>query len=437
MDFDYLDETFGGDCDDIKNYPQAAAQDEKETDTNGWYEVKNNPLSKEGVFYYKGNQVVLADGSRASSTDEPVAVYRQAEELSNPDAIESFKLVPWIDEHTMLGGEEKGLTPAEKKGISGVVGEDVYFKDGVLYGNIKVFSESFARKIENGKKELSLGYRCSYERKSGEWNGQKYDYIQRILRGNHLALVDKGRMGSDVRVMDNDDTGQCFGNFTFTCDSLMEKKMNLEELLEQLISKFGDQATALAEVKKLLEQQENTNDEPKNMNAEADNDEGDNPDNGGQNPSEDDATFEEKVLNILESLTARLDELEGKSKAQDEETPQNEDADKKTEQPQAFDMADVTAQVAKRLEGRNAYANKVSPYVGSISADAFDSADAVAKYACKKLKLNAVAGLERATVDGYIAGKKADSQQRTVVVNGMDKASFPTGNNFLTGQINK
>ena len=146
---DYLDETFAGDCDDIRNYPTVTAQDKKEVGTNGWFEVEDNPLSKEGVFLYRGNQIILPDGSRASDTDDLIPVYRPADELSNPEAIDSFKLVPWVDEHTMLGSEELGLTPAERKGVSGVVGEDVYFKDGVLYGNIKAFSENLARKIEN------------------------------------------------------------------------------------------------------------------------------------------------------------------------------------------------------------------------------------------------------------------------------------------------
>ena len=62
MEYDYLDDTFAGDCDDPKNYPDAAAQDEKETDANGWFEVRNNPLSKEGVFLYSGSQITLPDG---------------------------------------------------------------------------------------------------------------------------------------------------------------------------------------------------------------------------------------------------------------------------------------------------------------------------------------------------------------------------------------
>lgn len=422
----------------------AIAQDKKEVDTNGWFEVKDNPLSKEGVFLYRGNQIILPDGSRASNTDDLIPVYRPADELSNPEAIDSFKLVPWVDEHTMLGSEELGLTPAERKGVSGVVGEDVYFKDGVLYGNIKAFSENLARKIENGKKELSLGYRCSYERSSGEWNGQKYDYIQRNLRGNHLALVDKGRMGAEVRVMDSQETGISYGNFIFTCDSLMEKnEMNLEELLKQAVEKFGDSATALAEIKKLLDEQGQDNEgnqEPPTPPATDDDEMGGNPDN--EPPVQDDDEDKlDKLLSLVESLVSRVEALEGNSKSEDEDDNQEEPqekpkvGDEEEKGAQAMDMAEVTRQVTKRLNERDSMYKKVSLHTGAFDVSAMDSAEAVAAYACKKLNLKTAKGLEVATITGYMANREPANKQR--IVSGLDKSDVVKGKNFLTGQINK
>ncbi|MFK5040976.1 DUF2213 domain-containing protein [Glaesserella parasuis] len=422
----------------------AIAQDKKEVDTNGWFEVKDNPLSKEGVFLYRGNQIILPDGSRASNTDDLIPVYRPADELSNPEAIDSFKLVPWVDEHTMLGSEELGLTPAERKGVSGVVGEDVYFKDGVLYGNIKAFSENLARKIENGKKELSLGYRCSYERSSGEWNGQKYDYIQRNLRGNHLALVDKGRMGAEVRVMDSQETGISYGNFIFTCDSLMEKnEMNLEELLKQAVEKFGDSATALAEIKKLLDEQGQDNEgnqEPPTPPATDDDEMGGNPDD--EPPAQDDDEDKlDKLLSLVESLVSRVEALEGNSKSEDEDDNQEEPqekpkvGDEEEKGAQAMDMAEVTRQVTKRLNERDSMYKKVSLHTGAFDVSAMDSAEAVAAYACKKLNLKTAKGLEVATITGYMANREPANKQR--IVSGMDKSDVVKGKNFLTSQINK
>lgn len=171
--------------------PQESA---RAPDINGWYEIKDNPISKEGVYQYLGSQIGADEPGRIYN------VYRPAEELSSQETIDSFKLLPWIDDHAMLGA---GYMPAERKGIHGVIGEDVYFKSPYLYGNIKVMSDTLAGKIDGGKIELSPGYRCQYEKRTGVFDGQRYEYVQRNIRGNHLALVNQGRTGPDVSVMDD------------------------------------------------------------------------------------------------------------------------------------------------------------------------------------------------------------------------------------------
>ena len=167
----------------------------REQDLNGYITIKSNPITREGVFPYLGNQI------GAPVPDKIYMVYRPAEEINNPETIESFKLVPLVDDHTMIGNSEDGFTPAEEKGVHGSTGERVEFKDGVLYASLRIFSEKLKNLIEKGKKDLSLGYRCRYEKSSGTFAGKAYDYIQRSIRGNHLALVDQARC--DVSVLDS------------------------------------------------------------------------------------------------------------------------------------------------------------------------------------------------------------------------------------------
>jgi len=167
----------------------------REYDSQGWYEIKDTPLSKAGIFDYLGSEI------GAPKPNKIYRVYRPAEELSHPEAIESFKLVPWVNDHTMLGS--KGIS-AEKKGVGGVTGQDIYFEGDTLYGNIKLFSDSMAQAIEKGKQELSLGYGCQYDFTPGHALGEAYEVVQRRFRGNHLALVANGRMGKEVRVLDQE-----------------------------------------------------------------------------------------------------------------------------------------------------------------------------------------------------------------------------------------
>lgn len=163
-------------------------------DLNRFFLVADNPISREGVFDYSGGQIGADDKSRIYK------VYRPADELSDPETLDSFKLMPIIDDHTMLGED---FTPAEDVGVHGVIGENVQVTDGVMTANLKIFSSSLAQKIKSGKTELSCGYRCVYDFTPGEWNGQKYDAVQRQIRGNHLALVDEGRMGPQVAILDH------------------------------------------------------------------------------------------------------------------------------------------------------------------------------------------------------------------------------------------
>ena len=167
-------------------------------DVNGYMRVENNPLSKVGVFQYLGSSI-----SDDLVPDKIYNVFRSEEELSKKECIDSFKNIPWVNEHKMLGKSLDGLTPAEKKGVHGTIGEQVYFEYPYLKGNLVVFSESLHDTIEDGKNELSCGYRCNYKKQRGSFEGQDYDFIQTDILGNHIATVGQGRMGPDVAVMDH------------------------------------------------------------------------------------------------------------------------------------------------------------------------------------------------------------------------------------------
>ena len=172
-------------------------------DTNGWIEVRDNPLSKAGVFAYSGSVIQLPDADPGAR----YPVLRPAEELSRQETLDSARLLPWIDDHppVLLGRREEGKVLPEDKGIGGVTGEDIYFKDGILYGNIKFLTEALADQYRQGKKELSMGYACDYVPESGEFEGEPYQFKQVNIRFNHLALVENGRMGKDVAVLDSTD----------------------------------------------------------------------------------------------------------------------------------------------------------------------------------------------------------------------------------------
>lgn len=368
----------------------ASTMDKREYDINGWFEVKDNPLSMVGVFPYSGRSI-----SDECDKNKIYMVYRPAEELGSSDCIDSFKLIPWIDDHVMLGSEDDGLTPSEEKGIQGVIGQDVYFDGSILKGNIKVFSEAMANLIANGKKELSCGYRCNYEYSPGIFDGIKYDYIQRNIRGNHLALVDNGRMGSDVAVLDH---------FNFTVDSKEFTKMAEENKKDD--EKSGEKTPmTLEEVHKFLEEVM-----PK--------------------------------LAKIQQLTSKQYSESGEEAVSDEEKPPIEDKptedeedeegeegepkkNKKFEDGKGMDTALIAKKVSQELAKKQKLYDKLSAHIGAFDHSEMDI-EKMAKYGCKKFNLDVPKSNRVNFLDAYLTGKGSP------IRNGMDSAHVARKGNFVS-----
>jgi len=166
----------------------------KTVDTNGYWEIKHNPISKVGVFPYMGRSI-----SDECEPDKVYYVYRSADTLSQSVPTWDNPPKPFINDHEMLG---EGFSKIDDRPVQGVIHNPI-FENDTLYADISVYSESLKQKIEDGKKELSLGYFCKYHKEKGVYKGQAYDYVQEDMVGNHIALVDNGRCGSDVKVFDS------------------------------------------------------------------------------------------------------------------------------------------------------------------------------------------------------------------------------------------
>jgi len=362
-------------------------------DGNGWFEVKANPISKAGVFPYSGRQL----GLTGPDADRIFQVLRPPEELADPECVESFKLIPWIDDHTMLGPVAQELTasavPAEQKGVQGVIGEDVFFQDGTLFANIKAFSSTLAALIQAGKRELSAGYRCIYDMTAGVWNGLRYDAVQRQIRGNHLALVTEGRMGPDVAVMDR---------FTFSFDAKEIKMANEDQsggtgagemTLAQVVATLSELAPQVAKLTEAFGKMGAAAETAEVAAA------------GGTDPE----AVEDKGTPPAPAAGGEGGEGTPAGSAMDEAT------------------------FVKRIAQRDHLAKQISAHVGTFD-HAEMTLDAVVKYGCDKLGIKADKGHEAAALSGYLQAKPAATPAATV--SGMDAAPAKAGN-FVARHLNK
>ena len=345
-------------------------------DYNGFVTVEKRPISKVGVFDYLGSSIGADDPNKI------YRVYRPAEELSNQDTIDSFKLVPLIDDHEMLGTDG---TPAEDKGVQGTTGEDIYFDNDTLFGNLKVYSDALKTLIDGGKKDLSLGYRCEYDFKEGVFNGEKYDAIQTKLRGNHVALVDNGRMGKEVSVCDS-------AIITFDNSDVIitveKPKMNedLIKALEELMKPLHDKIDALSEKIKV-----------------------------------------EEVVEDADEVVEDTKEAEDKEVVEDTEAEEKKAADMEEEKKKvAQDAMDAKIALKEEFKDRDRLASEISKVVGSFDHLEMDFKEVVA-YGLDKIDIKADKGQELATLKGYLAATSKVSHNAVSMDNKeskKDKKSF-------------
>ena len=172
----------------------------KSVDENGFVTYRDCKFFCECVSQYLGKEIDQ-DGKLGLKPNGIYNVYRPKSAISDKDFIESLNAKPLLDDHHVIGNAA-GMASPDSKREAGVLTE-VKLVGNELVGRIDVWSPALLKKIQNGKKELSLAYGCEFTPKKGVFKGEKYDFVQSNLRcGNHLALVDEARNGHDCRVSD-------------------------------------------------------------------------------------------------------------------------------------------------------------------------------------------------------------------------------------------
>ena len=409
----------------------------KEIDLNGFWKIEDNPISKEGVFPYLGKQI-----SPELEPDKIYMVYRPASELTSEETIESFNGVPFIDEHEMIG---EGFTKYDDRPAGGVL-FNVKANGGILTGDFKIYSEELQEEISNGKKELSLGYLCDYELTKGVWNGQRYDAIQKNIRGNHVALVNHGRMGSDVRVYDRAITmdalditqeisasagspneSRAGGSHTQTKQGENTMKyVSLEEVKAVLKTAFswGDGETDPKEklVAELLDEKAVEGVIPTGDESPDDDDKEKSPAQDKCGKDEDPDEKEKKDVEDEDDAEKKDDDKKSgededdDDKKDDKDKKDSEDEEESKEENAKKAMDAMPKQILKMIAKRNEIVKAAEPFVGTFACDEMTPKDA-AVYVCKKLGLQATEDEAEPVLRGFLAAQAKNNK-----VYGLDSA---------------
>ena len=155
----------------------------------GFLICKDVPIARTGTQQYRGCEFGAPVG------DALYNVQRPETEVFDKAAIASFEGKPVCDEHP-----EEDVTPDNYGRYMKGVCRDVRRGDGdlsnCLVADLVIYDADLINKIEAGKREISCGYDCLWNPTSDS----SYDQLE--IRGNHVAVVDKGRAGHKVAIRD-------------------------------------------------------------------------------------------------------------------------------------------------------------------------------------------------------------------------------------------
>lgn len=161
--------------------------------TDDGYLVATAKVARSGIQIYAGHEVGRPDL-------ETVRVYRPEEEVFSDAVMSTFAYRPMTNDHP-----SEPVTAKNWRDLAiGQIGAEVARDGDFIRVPLVLMDAQAIEDYENGKRELSMGYSATLEWADGATpNGEPYDCIQRNIKNNHLALVDKARAGDEARIGDS------------------------------------------------------------------------------------------------------------------------------------------------------------------------------------------------------------------------------------------
>lgn len=158
--------------------------------------IGKSHISKACVSPYYGSEI---PNSQALGLDAFKVYYLFRDPVELARAASTFARLPILSEHVPISANDH---PQEL--VVGAIGSDVEFNDPYLDADVCIWENEAIAGIETDTvREFSCAYRYVAVMSAGEYHGQRYDGIMTEIHGNHLALVEAGRAGSDVLAADS------------------------------------------------------------------------------------------------------------------------------------------------------------------------------------------------------------------------------------------
>ena len=159
----------------------------------GFLICRNVPISRTGDQEYMGWEI----GIPGAGGGQIVTVHRPPEEVFSTAALASFEGKPVTNDHppVLIGPDD--VKTYEMGHAQNVRRGDGEWEEYTL-ADLHIHDRELIDAVQSGKREISCGYECEYVP-----NGDG-TYTQRNIRGNHVAVVERGRAGKRAAIVDSD-----------------------------------------------------------------------------------------------------------------------------------------------------------------------------------------------------------------------------------------
>lgn len=163
---------------------------------DGHLHVGLSNISAARVNPYLGGEIPGSE-DLGLDPDKKYMLWRHPEELKK--AASTFNNLPILADHVPISADAH-----KPELVVGSTGTDAVYQHPYLKNSLVFWTQPAIDAIQNGKqREVSCGYHYVPEMVPGSTpDGQRYDGVMRDLHGQHVALVEDGRAGSDVLVAD-------------------------------------------------------------------------------------------------------------------------------------------------------------------------------------------------------------------------------------------
>lgn len=166
--------------------------------TENGYMVVDSAVARIGVQEYYAAE--LGDEFKDLPAGQIVRLDRPPSVVFGDESMRSYAHKPVTNNHPPVSVTADNWAEYGK----GHVGDEVRQDGRFVRVPMMVTDGDTIRDIDSGKREWSAGYGVTFERVTGiNDDGEAYDARITSQKINHIALVDKGRAGSDCRIGDN------------------------------------------------------------------------------------------------------------------------------------------------------------------------------------------------------------------------------------------